>query len=919
MERGYAGNEKMKIKEQLRFHAMEAAILLTILLGGAFSFYQVGSHLFACGSEYAGSEIRYWLILSSIQVILFLAQGLSSKIFHSYRLSQLLTLPLVLLILVQVAIAYPRIFIYIAAFVSVYWYTRWVIGKLLRKPFQMPQIGAATAETVIFLLLTLVTHSTLAFAILHTPNIFLGDRVFFSVMAISAVIAVWIIRTGPTFNNISLNQLPPLGMLIIVLLRAKFPDGAYDSLFYKATLPIMIADWRTAITGAIDHTLLGTDFFEIMNSQLRILDNSYSPAMISSLSFLGLWVIVPIAMEQLLTKNFVGRQSSVNIATLLLVSLSEMLIAAGTAYHEPMMGLLVVASLMIMPASWIFLGAAVAAKITVLFICPLIVGLKLMSIPLNRNRLIDGNEVKLPTRVKESINGLIIRVPFQSKSKFLVVIVCLTLATIVVGEQFYRNIAYTGRLMGVSESLSSFTDPDARKLAPSQETTVFDVVTKRGFLEKVGTTFVHVLTLDRWIKPTALGFHIMPTSRLIAVMAVVAILVFVFPVLRRNHRLLALCLLWYISAFLLLNFFSQGRHLFPLSICAAILIAMVVGEGMRKTKESGNRAVEILFYFFIAFAAMGDQVIGSFINNAWECRRNIAGSVITNNYDQPESAIEHRLRDIVIQYRALPASHLSVSPTILCEPQVERMHYLGVHYIYAGATFDLNLRHLAANSYNMKLLPTSLLAVCYIDPKFPDQILPPEIRSEFIEVQSVDNIHILVSKPLMSGAKTTSLVGSQMNIFSFTDNYEFDFLKNWEFATLTNVSPADTPNGRGAFSGEISGDKVGFIVSPYGVTFNNVVFRKSSQIELQLGMYYANSDGMVVELILEDVKGAKQTARFELKPKPELSNDPVWMTWNVPVQPLLEGSGRLTILAKSDGGNSSADWAVFRKLALVLR
>ena len=34
----------------------------------------------------------------------------------------------------------------------------------------------------------------------------------------------------------------------------------------------MIADWRTALTAIPDVTLLGTNLLEIVNSQLRILD-----------------------------------------------------------------------------------------------------------------------------------------------------------------------------------------------------------------------------------------------------------------------------------------------------------------------------------------------------------------------------------------------------------------------------------------------------------------------------------------------------------------------------------------------------------------------------------------------------------------------------------------------------------------------
>ncbi len=909
----------MSLIARFRINIMEVCLLLTILVGGAFSFYQVGSPLFVCGSYYAGIEIRYWLALSGIQGVLFLAQGMTQKISQLYRWLQLLTLPLVLIVWAQVAAAYPRIFVGIAFLVAFYWYTIWLICRPSQKSAQAPQMGAVVVETTIFLLLTIVIHSTIAFVILHTPGFFLDDRTFFCVLGLSAVIATWIIRTGHSFKNISIDQVPPLGLLIIVLLRAKFPDGAYDTLFYKATLPIMIADWRTAITGAIDHTLLGTNFFDIMSSQLRIFDVSYSPAIISSLSFLALWVLVPVAMNSFLPKNLGWGKFAANTATLLLVSLSEMLIAAGTAYHEPMLVLLVVASLLTMPISWIFLGAAVAGKITVLFICPLIIGFKLLAMQPNSDQILGAeNEDWLFTKIKKTLGNLFFLESRQSKNRLIVVIVCLSLPTIIVGEQFYRNIAYTGRLLGVTETLHGLTDPENRKLAKQQGSGLEEVM-QRGLEEKIGKTFIHILTLDRWITPSETGFHIMPSSRLIAVMAIITLFVFAFPSLRRNRKLLLLCIIWNICAFVLLNFFSQGRHLLPLSIGAAILVAIIVGEVTRKSEESGNRAVEIFFCAAVSIAALGDQVVGSFINNGWECRRNITSSVTMNNYDQPETTIERRLKDIVSQYRSFPASHLGGSPTILCESQIDRMHYLGAHYIYTWITFDLNLRHLAANPGNTRLLPTSLLALCFVDPKFPDQILPSEIRSEFVEVQSVDNIHILVSKPLMSGIKSTSLVGSQMNTLSWSRVTIFDFMENWELGRLTDNSPVDAPSGKGSFSSTINGEKVGFLISPYGLIFDKIEFNKSSQIEGELAMQYSNSDGMVVEIILEGVGGVKQSIYFNLKPKPEGSTNPVWEKINIPIPASITGFGKLTILAKSDGGGNSADWAIFRNFKLTMK
>jgi hypothetical protein len=917
----------MRLNAAFRMNPMETAILLTLLTGGAFSYYQVGSRLFSCGRDLAGTEIRVWLALAGIQAVLFLGQGISSKISRAYWWLQFLSLPLMLIVFWQLAGAYPRIFVCIALLAVFYWYGVWLIGVLIGKPHRIPKAGPAIVETVVFLLLTLVIHSTIAFTILHAPGALLDDLTFFGVMAVSALIAMLIVRAELPFKSFSITQAPPLGLLILVLLRAKLPDNAYDSLFYKATQPIMIADWRTAITGGMDHTLLGTNFLEIMNSQLRILDPGFSPALTTTLSLIALWLLAPVVMDYLLPKSL-GRSRGLarNIACLLLVSLSEMLIAAGTAYQEPMMSLLVVVSFLPMPFSWVFMGAAVATKITVLFILPLIIGLKVLSsIPAEKISFAAfssafGGPRADRARTLASIWSLLSAGLRRDKYRSSVALICIVLAAVVVGEQFYRNTAYTGRLMGVSEVLSNVTDPHGRKLAPQASNPVFDAVTQRGLAEKLGTTFVHVLTLDRWIAPTSLGFHVMPTSRLIAITAVMTLLVFAFPFLRQNRRIVLLFVIWNFCAFALLNFFSQGRHLLPLSIGAAILVALLIGEVSRNARETGRTSVEIYLCLAVAFVAFGDQVVGSFINNGWECRRNIAASVQPSNYDRPETAIERRLKDIVDKYRAFPASRLGGPPTIICEGPIERFHYLGVHYVYAGATLELNLRHLAANPNHFKLLPTSLLAICYTNPEFPARILGPTALKEFQEVAGEGNIHVLVSKPLMSGAKTTSLVGPQFKIFDWitSPGPMVDFLGNWNLGYLNSYSPAHTPSGKGAYASEIDGGKVGILLSPYSVTFDNVDFSDAAQIEVELAMPYSNSDGMMVEFILEGGSGSKQSTQLKLPPKPQDALNPAWQKWTIPVSASI-GTGTLTIVAKSDGGTSDADWAIFRKIRLTTK
>jgi hypothetical protein len=886
-----------------RPRAAQAAALLAIAAGGAFSYYQLGSRLFACGKDLAGAETRYWMALAAAQSLLFLFAGMSDRWRGVYRLVQYLTVPLVAVPLAQLAMAYPRIFVCLALLATAYWFAirvRHSIGAGASHERTAIGPGAALAETAIFVLATLLVHSAIAFVVLHSPGVALDDRLFVAIAAVSALIAGWIVRRDAPTAPLSIAQLPPLGLLLVVLLRAKLPDGAYDSLFYKATLPVMIADWRTAITGAMDHTLLGTDFQEIINSQLRIADPSYPASLTTSLAFIALWLIVPSASRSLFPRQREPAHGlAANGLALLLVSLSEPLIAAGTAYQEPLMALLLAAALLPISAAWLFLGAAIAVKATAVFVVPLIVMAKCWPVP------------------SWSLRELAVRL----RSRPAVLAACLALAALTAGEQFYRNLAYTGRLTGVTETLSSVTDPEGRILA-RQESDPYASLVPQGFRERYVNTFVHVLTLDRWIQPGEFGFHIIPSSRLPAIAAVLCILLPLFPSFRRDRALMLALAAWAIGAFVMLRFVAQGRYLVPLSFGAALIVAYLAARVAPASDAYGRKAA-VGFALAIGFVAIGDQLVGSFINNGWECRRSFRAPVVKNNYDAPETALERRLADIAAKYRAKSARR-DVVPTILCENTVDRARYPGTHYLFAYVSFELNRRHLAARPDHEKLLPTSVLALCYTDPGFPEQLLPAGVRKDFSEVESVKTesgatVRIQVSRPLMAGARATSLYGRQMNPLGWWGQSAAprDLMPLWGPERLTDTSPVDAPGGKGAFVTGSGTDKAGVLLSPFAVEFDNVDFATADRVVVELAMPYSNSDGMAVDFVFEGADGRRASVSIPVPAKPQAAPGPVWETKTIPVPSGIVGRGTLTVKAASPSGDTNADWIFFRQLKLT--
>lgn len=886
----------------------DAMVLSVLAAGAAFSVYQVGSRLFACGRDLAGWEIFVWLAAAALQSTLFALASTVSQVRSTYRLTQYLALPFAAIALGQIAVAYPRIFVWAAIFTAAYWgLFRARLPLLGPRTAPPPSAGlvAAAAESCIFLLVTLLIHSVLAFLVLHIPDTPLSNPAFMGIAVLSTTVAGWIVSREARFSRLSIGDLPPLALLAVALLRAKYPDNAYDSLFYKATLPLTIADWRTALTGLMDHTLLGTNLQEFVNSQLRILDRDYQPALISSLAFIALWVLTPYAARAVLPRAFTW-----NLAVLLLVSLTEPLIAAGTAYHEPMLSLLMVGALLPFSAAWLFLGAAIASKITAAFIIPIVVLL----------RLFGGGGGAAPV----SLAAAPWRGPVAlARWTFLpvgghraVLGVCLILAAVAVTEQFGRNLVHTGRILGVSEMLASLTDPEGDVLASQASDPLFDVVSSRGAREKYGNTLIHVLTLDRWIVPDELGFHIMPTSRLIAVAAVLSLVAFAFESLRRRKRLITLFGVWLLCAAALLNFFSQGRHLFPLSFAAVFVVVCLVAIIAEEALAAGNRTLAGMICLVAGVLAVGDQLVGSLINNGWECRRKLLASPEPTNLDRPQTPLEQRLADLAREYRIRQPS--GIPPTILCEASLERMRYLGTHYVYAYASSSLTPRRIAANPSLGALLPTSILAVCFTDPAFPDQIIPPPHRREFVDAAAVGPVRILVSRKLLGGARATSMVVGGSNFFSWfsLNRSASDFLATWDRGILNDYSLVDSPGGRGSYLTEFDRRKIAVLISPFEVAFDAVEFGKGAHLVLEFAMPYSNSDGMSVEVTLESKDGKRGSETLDLQSKPKDSATLVWERRVVPLPQGFVGQGSVKFSAKSPSGNGTADWVYFRELRL---
>jgi len=308
----------------------------------------------------------------------------------------------------------------------------------------------------------------------------------------------------------------------------------------------------------------------------------------------------------------------------------------------------------------------------------------------------------------------------------------------------------------------------------------------------------------------------------------------------------------------------------------------------------------------LALAACGDQVVGTFINVGWECRRSLLARVVVESPERPESDLERRLAELVAGHRA-KAPPGGLPPSVVCDGETERKRYLGTHHIYTYLSTELLPRYVAADPRRATRVPTSVLAVCFTTDAFADRMLASGARAFYDGVPGVGSVRILVSRPLRDGARATSLYAPE------GAGPSGDLLARWEGGFLDEAR-ADTPTGRGSFVKQVEGARVAAILSPHRIAFD-AVFRGDDALVLELAMPFADSDGMALEVSLEDAKGARHATTLDLTPRrgaPGLG----WETRRITIPAAFSGRGRLTFTASSPGGDMRADWVYLRKAAI---
>jgi hypothetical protein len=366
--------------------------LCAVIAAGGY-FQVLASPIFWCGRAEAFPGTTILAVICLGQTALYLAASGAPGWARPYRLSQIAVLPVLAVGLFQVFLPHPRTAACFAVLAAI---PIALSAGLVRWRRIGPSLPAICGLFVVSALGALATFGAIPFSLqgVVVPTALIG-------LCAAAAVVVSIAVIGSVRRQMPMGKpeemcdamswakgfLPdpvrclPLALLLFPVLRAKLPDIAYDSFTYKTTLPYQLAEWRTGDSAIIDGFMVGTNLQEILNALLVVIARDYVPALLSTISFVLLLLITPLAFPVEQRSSAAGcavvataaQRTVTAFAGVSAFVLSEAGIAQGTAYQEPMLLLFLVAALIRCPAWPAFLAVAIAAKITAAFIAPLVV------------------------------------------------------------------------------------------------------------------------------------------------------------------------------------------------------------------------------------------------------------------------------------------------------------------------------------------------------------------------------------------------------------------------------------------------------------------------------------------------------------------------------------------------------------------
>ena len=664
--------------------------LVTIAAGG----YAIipGNPVFWCGRVGAYPGLYFIVAAALLQCALYVSSAV-----RAYQATQYVALPFVVWAATQLGAAHP--YTAIACLLSAI--LLFGLFRLLRRPFGDHDLVARVALSIVGFVGFTAAATQL---VLFSRTTLLSDWFIGVCMPVALVGVIWIIGRAPPVGPPGvpfLQRSLPLALLLLPLLRAKTPDNAFDTFLYKATQPYSIAEWRTATSSIVDPFLIGTNFQEVINANLIIWLPDYTPSLLSALSYVFLFFVMPFAIGSGAAMSGVGR-AIVAFAGLSIFVLPEAGIDQGTSYQEPTLLLMLVSSLAPTIAWPGFLAMAVGIKINAGFIGPL---------------------VAFFHWTQRGGTGLWWRP----------IVIGGALSLVVMAPQLARNIELSGRLFGLNEVMAGITDPAGPRQVLASGATRYDGGVRGGVLNNAILSACNMALLNR-VCPTAYqgsdnaGFHVFPASRAPLFAITIALTLLAATPRQRPLRIklfvsIALYLLCWLAT---LKFLSEGRYFLPLSFGFGVLV-LINREALEDLVigASGRAVAGAALLLCAAVLMVGSDLAPSvFANVGWACERPLLGPVQAQPVLTPGTPVEKFVAGFVADYkRSCPPPGLP--PVLLAEPDQLNSPYLGAEVISHYYGQDLNARFYAADPSCQGRLASAALVTVYKDPNWRTKMLGP--------------------------------------------------------------------------------------------------------------------------------------------------------------------------------------------------
>jgi hypothetical protein len=701
--------------------------LCAVIAAGGY-FQVLASPIFWCGRAEAFPGTTILAVICLGQTALYLAASGAPAWAQPYRISQIAVLPALAISLFQVFLPHPRTAACFAVLAAI---PIALSAGSVRWRRIGPSLPAICGLFVVSALGALATFGAIPFSlqgvVVPTPMIGLcaAAAVAVSIAVIGAVCRQMPREMPEETPREMPGEMPwangflpdpvrylPLALLLFPVLRAKLPDIAYDSFTYKTTLPYQLAEWRTGDSAIIDGFMVGTNLQEILNALLVVIARDYVPALLSTISFVLLLLITPLAFPVEQRPSAAGRAVVATAAQRAVMAfagvsafvLSEAGVAQGTAYQEPMLLLFLVAALIRCPAWPAFLAVAIAVKITAAFIAPLVVLYHLF----------------------------FYRRFFVSPGRMLIGVLA---AALVLLPQLDRNVVFSGRLLAMTETLASVTDPPGPHQIMVAGGNRYEATVRGGILNNAALSACNMWLLAtlcpmQYRNNDSSGFHVFPASRapLFAVLFAAAVLLGGWR--GRSRRLIGLTsvLVFGVCYIGFLAFLSEGRYFLPLSFGFSVLLLLNAGQAEDLLSALGRSWPARLVAVGLGCWYVGSDLIpGTFTNVSWICKREILTAAQTLDMRQPQTPPQHFLALYVDRYKQI-CPPPGLPPVILAEHDILNSPYLGTQRIFHVFTQQMISRFFAADPTRQERSGEAIIAVMSQTPGYTDSVLGPAAR-----------------------------------------------------------------------------------------------------------------------------------------------------------------------------------------------